>query len=114
MRDGNINKSAGFTMDVNIITETYNPLLKRKEVVFQIDHREVGSTPRRIEVKEALARILNRDPKLIFIRKIETKTGTRVSIGWANVYEDFEHAKLVEPDHIIKRNLPEEEKKEAG
>ncbi|MBC7130640.1 30S ribosomal protein S24e, partial [Candidatus Bathyarchaeota archaeon] len=99
-------------MEIKILEDKENPLLKRKEITFQIKHDNTGSTPSRMEVKEALARTLNKDANLIFIQKIETKTGTRTAIGWANVYETSEQAKLIEPEYIIKRNIPEEKKEE--
>jgi ribosomal protein S24E len=46
---------------------------------------------------------------------LETKTGTRQTIGLAHVYDDPEHALKVEPKHIIDRNkieVPIESKEE--
>ncbi|MEM3797388.1 MAG: 30S ribosomal protein S24e [Candidatus Bathyarchaeia archaeon] len=101
-------------MEIKILKENNNLLLKRKEVVFQVEHNQTGSTPSRLEVKNALARILKKDANLIFIQKLETKTGTHTAIGVANVYDSIEQAKLVEPEHIINRNIPPEKPKEEG
>ncbi|MCS7124236.1 MAG: 30S ribosomal protein S24e [Candidatus Bathyarchaeota archaeon] len=101
-------------MEIKILTEKDNRLLKRKEVIFQIEHSQTGSTPSRLEVKNALARELKRDANLIFIKKLETKTGTRIAFGLANVYESVEQAKLVEPKYIVDRNVPPEKPKEEG
>ncbi|MEM3766567.1 MAG: 30S ribosomal protein S24e [Candidatus Bathyarchaeia archaeon] len=84
-------------MEIKILKENNNLLLKRKEVVFRVEHNQTGSTPSRLEVKNALARILKKDANLIFIQKLETKTGTHTAIGVANVYDSIEQAKLVEP-----------------
>lgn len=97
-------------MDIRILKDKENPLLKRREIVFQVNYKDVRSTPARMEVKENLARILNNDAKLIFIRKIKPKTGTQLAVGWANIYDSLEQAKLIEPEYIIKRNMPEEKK----
>jgi small subunit ribosomal protein S24e len=102
-------------MDIKILSETENPLLKRKEVVFQVEHNQTGSTPPRTEVKEAIANALKKDASLVFIKKMETKTGTRKAIGIANIYDSVEHAKLVEPEYILKRNMPVgKQEKEGG
>ncbi len=101
-------------METKILSETENKLLKRKEVVFQVEHSQTGSTPPRTEVKEALAKALKKDANLIFIKKMETKTGTRTAIGTANIYDSLEHAKLIEPEYIVKRNIPTEEQKKEG
>lgn len=101
-------------MEVKILAEKDNVLLKRKEVIFQVNHDQTGSTPPRLEVKNALARILKKDANLVFIKKMETKTGTHTAIGIANVYDSFEQAKLIEPDYIINRNIPPEKPKEEG
>jgi small subunit ribosomal protein S24e len=101
-------------MEVKILSESVNPLLKRREVVFQVNHNQTGSTPPRLEVKNAVAKLLKTDVNLVFIKKLETKTGTRKAIGLANVYESIEHAKLIEPEYIVKRNIPPEKQKEEG
>jgi ribosomal protein S24E len=39
---------------------------------------------------------------------VETKTGTMLAVGEANLYDSPEQVKLVEPEHIITRNIPPE------
>ncbi len=102
-------------MEVKILSEKTNKLLKRKEVQFQVEHEKPGSTSTRHEVKRAVADVLKTDVDLVFIRKFETRTGTHTAFGTANLYDSVEHAKRVEPTYIVKRNIPEkpeEEKKE--
>ncbi|MEM3054449.1 MAG: 30S ribosomal protein S24e [Candidatus Bathyarchaeia archaeon] len=101
-------------MEIKILSEMENPLLKRKEAVFQVEHNQTGCTPSRTEVKEALAKTLKKDANLVFIKKMETKTGTRIAIGIANIYDSVEHAKHIEPEYIVKRNMPAEKKKNEG
>ncbi len=100
-------------MKVKIVSKKENPLLKRKEITFSIEHDQNGGTPTRGEVRNQLAQILKTDFKLVYIKKLETKTGTTVSIGKANTYETVEQAKLVEPKHIIARNTSKEKTSEA-
>ncbi|KPV62596.1 MAG: 30S ribosomal protein S24e [Candidatus Bathyarchaeota archaeon BA2] len=99
-------------MKVKISSEEYNPLLKRKEVAFEVEHRDTGGTPSRFEIKKRLASLLKIDPELVYVKKMETKTGTMIAVGEANAYDSAEQAKLVEPEHIIARNAPPEKQKE--
>lgn len=101
------------TMMLKILSKKENLLLKRVEVKFQVVHNQTGCTPSRLEIKEAIARELGRDPDLVFIRKMETKTGTQMAMGTAHVYENMDQARRIEPKHIIKRNIPEKQEKEA-
>jgi len=104
-------------MEVKIVSEKENPLLKRREVYFQVEHSQTGNTPPRLEVRKAVAAALKKDVDLVFVKKLETKTGMRTAVGVANVYDFIEQAKLIEPEYIIKRNLllekPKEEEKKG-
>jgi small subunit ribosomal protein S24e len=101
-------------MKVKIVSEKENVLLKRKEVVFEVNHQDVGSTPPRMEVKKALANLLGVDQDLVFIKRYETKTGTLTALGRANIYSNIEQAKSIEPEYILKRNLPPVPQEEKG
>lgn len=92
-------------MKLKILSQKYNPLLKRKEVVFEVDHSQEGQTTSRLELRENLANMLKIEIDLVFVEKVETKTGTMIAIGEANAYESAEQAKLIEPEHIITRNV---------
>jgi small subunit ribosomal protein S24e len=99
-------------MNIKILSDKQNPLLKRREVQFQVEHAQTGSTPPRQEVRKALASALNANVDLVIIKKFETKTGTNAAIGMANVYDSAEQLRLIEPEYIIKRNVPAEKPKE--
>jgi small subunit ribosomal protein S24e len=99
-------------MEVKIVSEKENPLLKRREVYFQIQHDETGSTPSRLDVKKAVAAALRKDAELVFVKKFETKTGTSIAFGAANVYDSVEQARFIEPEYIKKKNSPTEEPKQ--
>ena len=98
-------------MEIKITNQKENPLLKRKEIQFNVEHDTV-STPPRPEVRRAVASALKSNTDLVFIKKFETKTGTHTAVGTANLYESIEQAKLIEPEYIIKRNSPPEKPKE--
>jgi small subunit ribosomal protein S24e len=101
-------------MDVKIVSTKENPLLKRKEVAFKIEHGSQEKTPPRLEVKKAIAAELKINEELVFVEKMRTMTGTSTAVGVANAYETPEQAKLTEPDYIIKRNSPPEKPKEEA
>ena len=92
-------------MKLKILSQTYNPLLKRKEVIFELDHNQEGQTPPRLIFRDRLANELKTKPELVFIEKMVTRTGTTTAMGEANVYDTRDQAHLVERKHIITRNL---------
>jgi ribosomal protein S24E len=99
-------------MKVKIMLEKENTLLKRREVHFQVKHDHIGSTPQRLEIKKAVADALKVKADFVFINKLKTKTGMHTAVGLANVYHSIDQATLVEPEYIIKRNIPPEKPKE--
>lgn len=66
------------------------------------------STPTRSEARREIAVLLKADLDRVWIRKMETKTGTRKTTGLAHVYDDAAKALQFEPGHIIRRNQPPE------
>jgi len=101
-------------MEVKITEEQKNILLKRKEILFEVDHSQTRGTPSRLDIRNKLAEILKTKPELVYVKRVETKTGTMKARGEANAYESVEQAKLVEPEYIVARNMPAEEKKEKA
>jgi ribosomal protein S24E len=51
---------------------------------------------------------------LVFLKRFATKTGTHSASGIAHVYDSVEQAKLIEPEYIVKRNIPPEKPKEEA
>jgi len=100
-------------MEVKIIDKKYNPLLKRNEVVFEVKHEKVKGTPPRLEIRAKLAEMLKMKLDQVYMRKVETKTGTMLALGEANAYDTVEQAVLIEPKYVIERNTPKEKAKEA-
>ena len=89
-----------------------NPLLKRREVGFEIIHAAKEKTPERLAARKAVAIQLQVGDEVVFIKKMNTKTGTNITQGFANVYQKVADAKQVEPEYIRKRNNPEKPKEE--
>jgi len=100
-------------MEVKIISKRYNPLLKRKEVIFEVKHEKVKGTPPRLEIRTKLAEMLKMKLDQVYVRKVETKTGTMIALGEANAYDTIEQAVLIEPKYVIERNTPKEKATEA-
>lgn len=88
-----------------------NPLIGRREVTFEIQE---PSTPSRSEVRREIAVLLKADIDRVWVRRIETKSGTNTTVGLAHVYDDAARALEVEPEHIIKRNRSPEKQAEEG
>jgi len=97
-------------MEIKITEEQHNILLKRKEILFEVEHSQTKGTPSRIEIRNKLAEILKTKPELVYVKRVATKTGTMKAKGEANAYETIEQAKLLEPEYIITRNIPKEKK----
>jgi small subunit ribosomal protein S24e len=100
-------------MEIKIIQQQYNPLLKRREVAFEVEHTQTKGTPSRLEIRKALAEKLKANLEAVYVRRIETKSGTMTARGEANAYDSEDQAKLVEPAYIVARNLPKEKKEAA-
>ena len=100
-------------MEIKIVSKKDNPLFKRQEVQFTVLHAQ-GKTPARLDIKRSLASELQVSDKLVFIKKIDTMTGTNTAVGEANAYETEAQAKLIEPAYIMKRNSPPEKPKEEA
>ncbi len=101
-------------MEIKIVSSKDNPLLKRREVQFKIEHGTQSKTPARLDVRKALAAELKIGEELVFVRDMRTLTGTGTAVGHANVYQTATQAKLVEPEYIVKRNNPPEKPKEEA
>ncbi len=101
-------------MEIKIVYSKDNPLLKRREIQFKIEHGAQSKTPARLDVRKALAAELKTGEELVFIRDMRTLTGTGTAVGHANVYQTATQAKLVEPEYIVKRNNPTEKPKEEA
>ncbi|MGA3406019.1 MAG: hypothetical protein ABSD49_09845 [Candidatus Bathyarchaeia archaeon] len=97
-------------MEFKVKQDTYNPLLKRKELSLDVEHENQGS-PSRTSLRDAVAAKYTTKAENVFVVEIETKTGTQYSVCQVQVYDDPEAAKKVVPKHIQIRNLPSEERK---
>ena len=99
-------------MDFKVKQDTYNPLLKRKEVSVEIDHDGQG-TPSRVDLRKAVASKYNTKQENVYVVDMETGTGTQSAICAVEVYDDAQTAQQTVPKYIQTRNLPPEERKKV-
>ncbi|MCL2135555.1 MAG: hypothetical protein FWH37_08445 [Candidatus Bathyarchaeota archaeon] len=97
-------------MEIKIVSTKENPLLKRKEVCFTITQGLKEKTPNRLDAKRAVANSVQVKENVVYIKCMETLTGSNITNGCANVYQSVEQAQVIEPEHIKKRNNPEKPK----
>ncbi len=105
-------------MKLDLTSVKKNVLFNRQEVEFKV---EQAATPSRSNIRIGVAVALKVNLNQVYVKEIETKTGTHTTVGKANVYADPEQALKVEPKYIIERNqkaqpeaeAPVEEKEEA-
>jgi len=99
-------------MELRKLSETYNPIFKRKELSFFVDHISLGS-PQLYDVRKSLAAQYSADEAAIYVLKLDTRTGTNRTYGEAQIYDSPEAAAKIVPKHIQARNAPTRRKKEA-
>ncbi len=97
-------------MEIELTSIKRNPLFSRQEVGFKV---EQSSTPSRSNVRIGIAVALKVDLNQVYVREIETKSGSHLTVGTAHVYDDPGQALKVEPKYIIERNQKTKEKPEA-
>lgn len=89
-------------MEINIVHEHNNPLLRRKEIGAEILHAG-AATPKRESVRARAAALMNTDLERVVLVSIESEFGRGVSKARLHVYDDPE-AVQIEPQHILIRN----------
>ena len=89
------------TMKLELISTRVNQVIGRKELTFRI---EESSTPSRADVRREIAVLIRTDPENVYVRFLETRTGTRTVTGLAHVYNNEVKALAIEPKYIIARN----------
>ena len=88
-------------LELELTSVKKNPLFNRQEIEFKV---EQAKTPSRSNVRIGIAVALKVDLNQVYVRGIETKSGTHLTVGTAHVYDDPAQALKVEPKYIIERN----------
>ncbi len=90
-------------MEVQIIKDKTNPILKRREISLKVKNK---ATPSRIEVKSKLAALLNSKPELIVIEHLNTIYGKQEIDGTACIYQSEDRLKQLAHQHLVARDAP--------
>jgi small subunit ribosomal protein S24e len=90
-------------MEIKILEERTNPLLKRHEVRFEVAHA-TAATPTRDTVRTELAKAVHAPKDRVVIERMLPRFGTAVTRGEANVYDTADAAKEISREHILVRN----------
>jgi len=96
-------------MEIKVNNEFYNPLLKRKEITLEIEHKGEG-TPQRIDIRKRMASKLNAKIENVFVISLDTATGLQRTTCALQIYDDSRAASSAVPEHVATRNLPPEER----
>ena len=99
-------------MKMEITQKKDNPLYKRVEVYFTLDHNG-ESTPGRNAVAEAIAKECKSKRECVVVDNIESVYGRGMSKGYAKVYESKEAALEFDREYLLKRNGIEAKAPEA-
>lgn len=100
-------------MEIKVLDQVHNPLLKRKEVKVEITHSGAG-TPDRYTIRKELASRLNVKLDNLYVVGMKTKTGMEKTRCDVEVYDAPENARKIVPSYIIVRNKPPEERKKEA
>jgi small subunit ribosomal protein S24e len=101
-------------VEIKILEDRANPLLKRHEYRFEIAHA-TAATPTRDAVRGELSKLVKAPKERVVIERMRARYGTAVSRGEALVYETADAAKSITRAHILVRNgLKEKETKAAA
>ena len=105
-------------MKMEITKKTENPLFKRTEIYFVVDHAG-EATPSKGAVVEEIVKQTKAAKDTIVLDKLESVYGNGKSNGYVKVYESKDAALEFEADYLLKRNgiqkpeyKPEEPKEE--
>jgi len=90
-------------MEIEILEDKENRLLKRREIRFKITH-ENEPTPKRGEVISQLVTEIGTSKDKMVIDYMKAEFGLPQSKGYAKVYKSKEDALYFERKHILKRN----------
>ena len=90
-------------MEIQIIKDKTNPLLKRREISVAVKNK---TTATRIELKNKLAALLNSKPELIVVEHLDTIYGKQEMVGTVSLYQTEERLKQLAHQHLIARDAP--------
>jgi ribosomal protein S24E len=90
-------------VEIKILEDHANPLMKRHEVRFEVAHA-TAATPSRDAVRGELSKLVKAPKDRVIIERMNARYGTAVTRGDAMVYESTDAVKATVRDHILVRN----------
>jgi ribosomal protein S24E len=99
-------------MELKILSDVENRLIKRKEIAFSV--AQDGGTIKRDELAKELCKRLNLHPENVLIVRIDQGYGLKESVGVAHAYENRETLEKYEPKTIIARIAKKAAKPKEG
>ena len=96
-------------MELKVVEERANPLLKRTDYRFEIAHPE-ASTPKRSEVQAELAKAVKVPKERLIIGRMNARFGTAVTVGEASAYQTKEAVDTIVPEYLLVRHGLREKK----
>jgi small subunit ribosomal protein S24e len=90
-------------VEIKILEDRPNPLLKRHEYRFEVDHA-TAATPSRDAVRSELSKLVKAPKDRVIIERMGARYGTAVTQGDALVYETADVARSITREHILVRN----------
>ena len=85
-----------------VVSQKENKVIQRREVVVRIEHRGKG-TPSRPDVINAVSKLMEVNPDLVVVRRIETEYGRDASKAWVHIYWDKAALEKFEPRYVLER-----------
>lgn len=96
------------SFELKVIGEVKRPLLNRRDIQIEVVPK---NSPRRYEIRKRAAAVLGVPLECVYLRKIVSVPGMQIMRGEVHVYDSEQDALRFEPEYIIRRNQPPEEKK---
>lgn len=97
-------------MEVVVIEDRENKVLERREVLVRITFN--GATQKRSEIRDRLIAILNSSKDTLILDSVKTEFGAKEATAEVRIYQSKDKAFKTEPRHILRKNFPDEVKKE--
>lgn len=91
-------------MEIEMVSQQENLLLNRMEVHYRVQHAN-ATTPKREDVRNELAKLLNVTKDLVIIDHMRSEFGKGETIGYAKIYKNREYAQRIEREHVLERNF---------
>jgi small subunit ribosomal protein S24e len=90
-------------VEIRILEDRANPLMKRHELKFEVAHA-TAATPTRDAVRGELSKLVKAPKDRVIIERMNARYGTAVTRGDAVVYETADAVKSTVREHILIRN----------